>query len=144
MGAAADTTAIADLIVTYAELIDTGDFAGVGELFTDAAFVGSGAPAHGREAVEKILRDAVILYEDGSLRTHHATTNFTVDVDEEAGTAVARSYITVFQGLPGFPLQPVTAGRYSDRFERRDGCWRFTERRLRIHLVGDPSRHLRA
>ncbi|MFE7244168.1 nuclear transport factor 2 family protein [Streptomyces sp. NPDC002596] len=145
MSTTADTAAITNLIAEYAELVDTGDLAGVGELFADAVFVGSGAPVPGRDGgVEKMLRDSVILYEDGTPRTHHVTTNIAVDVDEEAGTAAARSYVTVFQSLPDFPLQPVAAGRYSDRFERRDGRWRFTERRVRIHLVGDVSRHLRA
>ncbi|MGR6968350.1 nuclear transport factor 2 family protein [Streptomyces cynarae] len=144
MNAAADTYAVANLVAKYAELVDTGDFADVGALFADAVFIGSGAPVEGREAVEKMLRDTVILYEDGTPRTHHATTNIAVEVDDEAGTATARSYVTVFQALPELPLQPIAAGRYSDRFARRDGQWRFVERRVRIHLVGDVSRHLRA
>ncbi|OIJ99236.1 hypothetical protein BIV25_09400 [Streptomyces sp. MUSC 14] len=144
MGAAADVSAVTNLIATYAELVDDGDFAGVGALFADAVLRGSGVPAEGREAVEKMLRDTVILYEDGTPRTHHATTNIAVEVDEEAGTAAARSYVTVFQALPGLPLQPIAAGHYSDRFERSgDGRWRFAERRVRIRLVGDVSRHLR-
>ncbi|MEU0566032.1 nuclear transport factor 2 family protein [Nonomuraea sp. NPDC005983] len=143
LGIGADTGAVTRLIAKYAELVDTGDFAGVGELFADAVFIGSGAPIHGREAVEKMLRDTVILYEDGTPRTHHVTTNLAVDIDEETGTAAARSYVTVFQALPDLPLQAVAAGRYSDRFERRDGLWRFVERQVRIHLVGDISRHLR-
>ncbi|MBB5773987.1 nuclear transport factor 2 family protein [Nonomuraea jabiensis] len=143
-GVSRDTTAITNLIAKYAELVDTGDFVGVGKLFADGVFVGSGAPVLGREAVEKMLRDTVILYEDGTPRTHHVTTNLAVDIDEEAGTAAARSYVTVFQSLPDFPLQPVAAGRYSDRFKRHDGRWRFAERHVRIHLVGDASRHLRS
>jgi hypothetical protein len=144
MSTTVDTAAITNLIAKYAERVDTGDFVGVGVLFAAGVFIGSGAPVHGREAVEKMLRDTVILYEDGTPRTHHVTTNLAVDIDEEAGTAAARSYVTVFQALPDFPLQPVAAGRYSDRFERRDGSWRFAERHVRIHLVGDVSRHLRA
>ncbi|MDT0466447.1 nuclear transport factor 2 family protein [Streptomyces gibsoniae] len=143
MDAATDSLAVTSLIARYAELVDTGDFAGVGALFADAVFVGSGAPAEGREAVERMLRGTVILYEDGTPRTHHATTNIAVTVDEKAGTATARSCVTVFQALPDFPLQAIAAGRYSDRFERREGEWRFVERRVRIHLVGDVSRHLR-
>lgn len=144
MSTIADTTTVTNLITEYAELVDTGDFAGVGELFADAVFIGSGAPVPGRDGgVEKMLRDSVILYEDGTPRTHHVTTNIAVEVDEETQTATARSYVTVFQSLPDFPLQPVAAGRYSDRFERRDGRWRFTERQVRIQLVGDVSRHLR-
>jgi len=145
MSTTADITPITNLIASYAELVDTGDFAGVGELFADAVFIGSGAPVPGRDGgVAKMLRDSVILYADGTPRTQHVTSNIAVDLDEEAGTAAARSYVTVFQALPDFPLQPVAAGRYSDRFERVDGRWRFTERRVLIHLVGDVSRHLRA
>lgn len=136
-------TAIARLVAEYAALVDDGDFAGVGALFSDAVFVGSGAPARGREAVERMLRDSVIVYEDGTPRTHHAVSNLAVEVDAGTGTATARSYVTVFQALPDFPLQPVAAGRYRDRFRVADGHWRFTERRVHIRLVGDVSRHLR-
>jgi len=143
MSAAADTSAVTNLIATYAELVDTGDFAGVGALFADAVFIGSGVPLEGGEAVERMLRDTVILYEDGTPRTHHVTTNIAVDVDEATGTAAARSYVTIFQALPDLPLQSIAAGRYNDRFVRRDGRWRFAERRVRVHLAGDLSRHLR-
>ncbi|MGW7542399.1 nuclear transport factor 2 family protein [Streptomyces sp. NPDC054770] len=143
MNATAHTAAVTNLIARYAELVDAGDFAGAGELFADGVFVGSGAPAVGAAGVEKMLLDTVIRYEDGTPRTHHATTNIAVDIDEENGTAAARSYVTVFQALPDLPLQPVAAGHYSDRFELRDGQWRFVARRVRIRLVGDVSRHLR-
>ncbi|MGY0021659.1 nuclear transport factor 2 family protein [Streptomyces sp. YJ-C3] len=143
MSTLADVTAVTNLIAKYAELVDTGDFAGVGELMADAVFIGSGPPAEGRRAIESMLRESVILYEDGTPRTHHATSNIAVEVDEETGTATAGSYVTVFQALPDLPLQPVAAGRYSDRFERRDGRWRFVERRVRIHLAGDVRGHLR-
>ncbi|MEU8935944.1 nuclear transport factor 2 family protein [Streptomyces sp. NPDC048409] len=140
----ADIVAVTGLIVRYAELVDDGDFAGAGELFADGEFVGSGPPAVGREGVERMLRESVIRYEDGTPRTHHATTNIAVETDAAAGTATARSYVTVFQALPGLlPLQPIAAGRYLDRFELRDGTWRFAARRVTIHLVGDVSRHLR-
>ena len=42
-----------------------------------------------------------------------------------------------------FPLQPIIAGRYSDRFERVDGVWRFSERIIHPELYGDLSHHLR-
>ncbi|MFI0151531.1 nuclear transport factor 2 family protein [Streptomyces lydicus] len=60
-----------------------------------------------------------------------------IEVDEQAGTAVSRSYVTVLQALPDLPLQPIAGGRYHDRFERRSGRWCFLERRIRINLVGD-------
>ncbi len=85
----------------------------------------------------------LIVYHDGTPRTKHVTTNVAIEVDEEAGTAVSRAYFTVLQALPGLALQPIVSGRYRDRFERSDGQWRFTERRVRVDLVGDVSRHLR-
>jgi len=48
----------------------------------------------------------------------------------------------VLQAVPGLPLQPILAGRYHDRFERRSGVWWFSERRYLVDLVGDVSHHL--
>ncbi|GAA4629199.1 nuclear transport factor 2 family protein [Actinoallomurus vinaceus] len=135
--------AIENLIARYAELVDDGDFAGLDSLLADATFVGSSARVSGRGEIEKLFRDTLIVYDDGTPRTQHVTTNLAIEVDEETGTATARSYVTVLQALPDLPLRPIAAGRYQDRFERRDGRWRFVERRVRINLVGDVSRHLR-
>jgi 3-phenylpropionate/cinnamic acid dioxygenase small subunit len=135
---------VENLIARYAELVDSGDFAGLGEMFADGLFGGEGdAVVHGRDAVEKIFRATVQVYEDGTPRTKHVTTNVRVDVDDASGTAVAHSYVTVFQALPELPLQPIVAGRYRDVFERRAETWRFVERRFTTDLVGDVSRHLR-
>ncbi|MFF4382738.1 nuclear transport factor 2 family protein [Kitasatospora sp. NPDC001547] len=148
MSASADPVpshrAIENLIARYAELVDDGDFAGLGVLLADAVFVGGGGPVRGGEAIEAMFRDTIVVYADGTPRTQHVTSNVAVDVDEPAGTATARSYVTVLQALPGLPLQAVAAGRYHDGFARgEDGRWRFVERRVRITLVGDVSRHLR-
>ncbi|MGY0489381.1 nuclear transport factor 2 family protein [Streptomyces sp. WG-D5] len=144
MDAAVAVRAVENLIATYAELVDTGDLAGAGRLFAEGVFVGTdGTEFVGSEAVEGMLRDRVILYDDGTPRTHHVTTNINVEVDEQDRVAAARSYVTIFQAAPGLPLQPIAAGRYRDRFVERDGEWRFAERRIGIHLVGDISFHMR-
>ncbi len=97
-----------------------------------------------------MLHDRTIRYEDGTPRTHHVTTNFIITTDDRTEsattttTATARSYVTVFQAVPGLlPLQPIAAGRYRDRFACHDGRWRFAERHVDIHLTGDVSHHLR-
>ena len=131
------------LIATYAELVDGGDFAAVGRLLADATFTGGAGVVRGGDAIEKMLSDIVIVYDDGTPRTKHVTTNLAIEVDEEAGTAVSRAYFTALQALPDLALQPIVSGRYHDRFERRDGRWRFVERCVRTDLVGDVSRHLR-
>jgi 3-phenylpropionate/cinnamic acid dioxygenase small subunit len=134
---------IENLIARYAELIDSGDFVGLGELFADSLFGGEGdAVVRGREPVEKIFRSTVRVYDDGTPRTKHVTTNIRIDVDDESGSAVSHSYVTVFQALPDLPLQPIVAGKYRDVFACSDGVWRFVERRFTTELVGDVSRHL--
>jgi len=135
--------AIENLIATYAELVDDGDFEGLGTLLADATFTGSGEPVSGPDAIERMFRDTLIVYDDGTPRTKHIITNIVIEADEEAGTAVSRAYFTVLQALPGMALQPIASGRYRDRFERRHGQWRFAERRVRVDLAGDVSRHLR-
>jgi hypothetical protein len=135
---------IENLIAEYAALVDAGDFAGLGELLADSVFGGEGdAVVSGRAAIEKLFRAMVRIYDDGTPRTKHVTTNIHIVVDDEAGTAVSRSYVTVFQSLPDLPLQPIVAGRYRDAFVRREGAWHFVERRFTTDLVGDVSRHLR-
>lgn len=134
-------TAVAGLIARYAELVDDGDFAGLGRLLADAVFAGSGGSISGGAAIERMFRDTIIVYPDGTPRTHHLVSNLVIDVDE--ATASARSYVTVFQAVPGSALQPIAAGRYRDRFACREGRWHFTERRVDLRLVGDTSHHLR-
>jgi len=140
----ASRDAILRLIFSYAERIDRGDFAGVGELFADAVIAGpDGRPlARGSEQAQALYERTTRRYEDGTPRTKHLTTNLLVEVDEAASSARARSYFTVLQGLADFPLQPIVAGRYEDRFERAGAAWRFAERRMFVELVGDVSRHL--
>jgi 3-phenylpropionate/cinnamic acid dioxygenase small subunit len=135
--------AIENLIASYAELVDQGDFAGVGVLLAYATVTGAAGSVTGGDAIEKMLRDNVIVYDDGTPRTKHVTTNIAIEVDEAAGTAVSRSYFTALQALPDLALQPIVSGSYQDRFERRDGQWCFVERRVRTDLIGDVSRHLR-
>src|ERR1700694_2561995 len=91
--------AIESLIATYAELGDDGDFAAVGLLLADAAFSGGAGSVSGRGAIEKMLRDNVIVYDDGTPRTKHIITNLAIEVDEDTGTAGSRSYFTVLPAL---------------------------------------------
>ncbi len=134
---------IQNLVHRYAELIDLGDFDALGSLLGEAE-VGSGehpGALTGAGAVREMFTSTTRRYEDGTPRTKHVTTNLIVEVDDDEASATCRSYFTVLQAVPGLPLQPIVAGRYHDRFVRRDGAWRFAERRFFIDLVGDVSRH---
>jgi 3-phenylpropionate/cinnamic acid dioxygenase small subunit len=138
-------TQITNLLYRYAECIDTGDLAGAASLFEHAVIrVGAGeAGTMDAGGLLKFLTKMVILYPDGTPRTRHLTTNPIVEVDEHAGTATCRSYYTVLQQTDDFPLQPIVAGRYHDRFERLDRRWRFSYRDYTMmELIGDLSHHL--
>jgi 3-phenylpropionate/cinnamic acid dioxygenase small subunit len=136
--------AIQNLLSTYAERIDAGDFAGVGELFARGEIL---APAgdqgvRGAANVQTMYEVFTMVYEDGTPRTQHMMSNVWIEVDETAGTAQARSRFTVLQQLEDFPLQVIIAGGYQDRFERDAQGWYFVSRLMQPKLYGDLSRHL--
>jgi len=137
--------AITKLIYTYAERIDDGDFAGVGDLFAHATltFEGFGDAVSGRNAIEALYTRSTRRYEDGTPRTKHVMTNVMVDVDDAGATARSRSYFTVLQAVPGaLPLQPVIAGRYRHTYELVDSRWRVATMHITIDLVGDLGHHM--
>jgi hypothetical protein len=135
--------AIENLVYAYAERIDAGDLAGVGDLFRNGRIEAApGVVFEGAEQVQGLYDSATRLYEDGTPRTRHVTTNVAVEVDEDAGTATARSYYTVYQQTDEMPLQPIIAGHYHDTFHRVDGEWCFDTREMFVDLTGDLSHHL--
>lgn len=138
---------IENLMYTYAERIDSGNLEGVADLFAYGRIVASPeAPVEtavdGRDEVLGMYQVSTRLYPCGTPRTKHVTTNIIIEVDDEAGTASARSYYTVFQQLDDFPLQPIITGRYHDTFHRTDGEWWFDQRTMLVDQLGDLSRHL--
>jgi len=138
-----DARAIENLIYAYAERIDAGDLAGVAALFAHGRIEAApGITIEGAEQVRKLYDGSTRLYEDGTPRTRHVTTNVAVEVDEAAGTATARSYYTVFQQTDELPLQPIIAGHYHDTFHLVDGVWSFDTRAMFVDLKGDLSHHL--
>jgi hypothetical protein len=135
---------IMNLIYSYPDRIDAGDFAGVGELFADAVIdMGDGGTLAGSADIQAYFERWTRRYDDdGTPHTRHCITNPIVDVNEGGEEAVVRYYITVFQRTDEFPLQPVWNNRYEDRLRRVDGRWRFARRRGYSHLPGDVSHHL--
>jgi len=137
--------AVTNLIYTYAERIDLGDFDGLADLFADAEITAEGgAKWKGRDEILALYAEGTRRYPDtGTPKTKHVTTNLLIEVDEDAGTATCRSYYTVFQAVPGsIALAPIIAGRYRDRFERVGDRWRFAARHMLVDLIGDLSQHL--
>ncbi|KAA0111389.1 nuclear transport factor 2 family protein [Mycolicibacterium sp. P1-5] len=140
--------AITNLIYVYAELIDAGDLDAVADLFMHGRICGveNGPPEtvfDGRERVREMYEMATRLYEDGTPKTKHNTSNVQLHIDDEAGTARSRSYYCVTQATPDLPLQVIVTGHYHDTFHRVDGQWWFDSRTMFVDQVGDVSHHLK-
>jgi len=138
-----DVEAIRALVHEYAFRLDSGDLDGVAALFEHAE-LGSSIRPERMKGTAQARRNytGVVLYGNGTPCTMHCITNVTITMADDATTASSRSYFTVIQSLPDFPLQPIIAGQYFDRFEKHAGEWRFTERIIHPDRTGDLSRHM--
>lgn len=134
---------ILHLMNLYGFTIDTGDFDGFAELFALGEWtMEGGASAKGKAQLLAGMGD-IRVYDDGTPRTKHTTTNIDLAIDETAGTAKSQCYVTVFQQATDFPLQVIFSGHYFDDFARVDGVWNFKKRLIRYQLVGDMSAHVK-
>jgi len=136
--------AITTLLYEYTERMDAADFDALADMFADAVLTNEGVDGvvTGGEAIAALYRRTNRVHADGTLRTRHLTANPVVDVDEDAGTATARSAFVVFQQTPELRLQPIVTGRYRDRFVRAADGWRFAQRHIIVDQVGDVREHL--
>ena len=134
----ADKLAITELLYRYAELIDAGDFDGVGELLGRGNFMG----VSGAEAIAALFAKSTRRFPDhgNTPRTRHLVLNPIVELDGD--TAHARSTFCVVQQTDTVPLQPIVVGRYADTFACDDAGWYFTERIVDVQMVGNVSDHL--
>ena len=134
---------IENLIYSYAERIDAGDFAGVAALFRHGRIEAvPGVFIEGEDQVLGLYESSTRRYDDGTPRTRHMTTNVMITVDDTGDTANARTYYTVFQQTEELPLQPIISGHYHDSFHLVDGEWCFDTRQMFVDLTGDLSHHL--
>jgi 3-phenylpropionate/cinnamic acid dioxygenase small subunit len=135
---------ITELLYRYAELIDAGDFHGVGQLLARSTFGGSGSGSvSGAENIANLFAMTTRRYpEHGNTpRTRHLVLNPIVEVNGD-GTAATRSTFCVVQDTETVHIQPIVVGRYHDTFGSDDDGWYFTERKVEIQMIGDVSAHL--
>lgn len=143
-----DICEIKNLIYSYADYIDRGEFEAVAALLNEATLVtadnrGSEIEINGEQAILDMYRQFARRYEDdGTPHTQHLTGNVIVDVGRDGQSAKGRCYAMVFQALDDFPLQAVIGVRYHDDFIKGHSGWRFSQRRIETRLHGDLSRHL--
>jgi len=133
-----DKVEITELLYRYAELIDAGDFDGVGELLGRGTFMG----VAGAAKIGKLFATTTRRFPDygNTPRTRHLVQNPVVDVGGD--TAESRSTFVVIQQTDTVALQQIVVGRYFDSFARDDAGWYFTERKVDIQMIGDVSDHL--
>ncbi|WP_328351912.1 nuclear transport factor 2 family protein [Mycobacterium sp. NBC_00419] len=139
---------IENLIYTYAERLDAGDLDGVAQLFTHGRITAmEDAPPEatfeGAAGVRAMYEMATRLYEDGTPKTRHFTSNVQIYVDEAAGRADGKAYYCVTQATPDLSLQIIVTGHYRDTFHLLDGTWWFDTRVMFVDQVGDTSHHLK-
>lgn len=139
---------IENLVYEYAERLDAGDLDGVAALFAHGRICGieNGPPEtvfEGTSGVRRMYELATRLYDDGTPKTKHVTSNVRIRVDEAETTAHGTAYYLVTQATPALPLQVIVTGRYRDTFHRVDGSWWFDTRIMFVDQVGDTSAHLK-
>src|SRR6202142_4232712 len=132
---------ITNLIYSYAELLDAVDLDGVAGLFAHGRICGveNGPPEtvfNGTTGVRQMYEMATRIYEDGTPKTKHNTSNVQLEIDEAEGTARSRSYYCVTQATPDLPLQVIVTGHYKDTFQRLDGVWWFDSRIMFVDQDG--------
>src|SRR5438034_9730453 len=99
--------AITTLMYSYADCVDRGDFAGIGALFEHGEITqhDTAGAVVGAAAVKALYESTTRVHADGTTRARHLNTNVIIDIDEVAGTAMARSVFLVLQATDSVPLQ---------------------------------------
>ena len=136
-----DYEEIVNILHSYPELLNTGQFDAVGELFKygEVRVVGKPQRYKGAEEVAGMYRESTVVPPTGPDSLLY-TSNLVVKIDGD--TATATSYFIAFHQKPGRVVEPVVGGRYNDKLAKQDGRWVLKERVMKIDLVGDLSGHL--
>jgi 3-phenylpropionate/cinnamic acid dioxygenase small subunit len=133
-----DLTEISALVHSYAILLDQSDMDAVSALFEHATWrTEPGITVlRGSSEVRPVYEQLKV--PEGGPRTKHLLTNLTVRVEPEATTASSHCYWTVLRNVrAGAPITVILSGQYTDKFEKVDGNWRFTDRLITTDLTGD-------
>ncbi len=127
--------AVKDVKARYCRFLDTKDWEGFGNLFTDDAVLDvkedTGAdPFHGREALVDQVRAAVT----HAKSTHHVHSPEIAFDGPDAADVIWAMQDRVVWAEGKSPIPPVTAitgyGHYRERYVRRDGLWRIASLKL--------------
>jgi len=150
---AAARFAIEDIMLRYAEGIDTGNIEIVGAIFGKGALVmPDGSSMRGPKAVFKHFSNLIIFYDpDGNVvpyargqctpRTRHVTSNIIYEFNDAVNEADIRSYITCYQTIDG-KNEIIFGGRYLDNFAEDQEGWHLVSRSILGDNLTDMIHHL--
>lgn len=130
----ADKLEIHDCIMKYARFTDERAFQAVGELLGHAdLYIGDKLIASRDSNAVTTLFEKARYVEPGTTEApmRHLTTNVLIDATGSL-TAIANSYAMVFKVSESSSLRATTMAVYDDKFEKIDGYWRFSERRIKM------------
>lgn len=121
-----DREAIRDCIYRYCRGIDRAD-----EKALRSSYWPDAHDSHGpyRGSAEEFIQAALGVFK-ANPRNVHQVSNILIEF-RDPGTAIVESYFNAFQRGPdaqGSVRQFLLAGRYCDRFEKREGEWRVADR----------------
>ena len=128
---------IQELCRRYAETIDAGRFDEFAALFAHGLW--RGIPG---SEIEGWLTDRIRVFEDGTPRTAHLTSELAIDV--QGLRATGRCVVTILQQPdPQGPIKFLTVNDCVDEFELAGDAWRFVRRDPNPRLRADMSTHQR-
>lgn len=120
------------LSISYARLLDFGQYDELAELFTIDAALNAGVLLEGRETIRLGLNKR-----PAKLRSRHVLTNIHTEVMDDK-TAKGISYLSLYRHIGDQSLSseviefdgPAAIGHYSDEFRLEDGVWKIHQRVL--------------
>ena len=129
----ADYIAICELKARYCRALDTKDWAGYADVFTEDLELDTrpagGTLSHGRDESVRIVRSSI----ETAITAHQVhSPEITIDGDVAHGVwALQDRVIWQTRGMTGF-------GHYHERYVRHDGRWRIAATKLtRLHTDWD-------
>lgn len=135
---------IKSLKARYCRLLDTKDWQGWGQLFTDAAVmdvsedIKGAAPIHGRAAIVAQVRQVT----EAARTTHHVHApeiSFSGD-DAASGVWAMHDRLVWPPGAAPMPIRALTGyGHYHEVYQRQPDGWRIASLRLsRLNVEFEP------
>ena len=141
-----DWLAITNLVSTYAEILDSGDLTGLGDLFTeDAVFEdfprqepseSYAFPGQGRDGVVAALQTSLDFWLErhGMRRTHLVSNMRMTELDEATVQATSQWFVIYFAVTGEVKPELRRTGHYEDVVVKGDdGRWRFRQRHSYRH-----------